>query len=267
LSHPAPSTTASPSPRPSPGSASITAFFPAYNDEATIVSLVDQVEAILAGLTDDYEVIVVDDGSVDRTGAELDELARARPSVRVFHHDRNRGYGAALRTGFSRAEKELVFYTDGDGQYDVAELRELMPLMQQGVDVVNGYKLERADGRHRAFLGSAYNRVASAAFRLPIRDVDCDFRLMRRKTLQSIELTSSSGAICVELVHKLHAAGATFVEAPVHHYPRRFGRSQFFTPKRVLRSILDVVRLWARLVASRGRARLAGPRSVKERRA
>jgi glycosyltransferase involved in cell wall biosynthesis len=196
----------------------------------------------------------------------LDELARRRPRVRVFHHRRNRGYGAALRTGFGQAAKELVFYTDGDGQYDVAELRTLMSLMRQGVDVVNGFKRERADKRHRVLLGALYNRVASAAFQLPISDVDCDFRLIRRRALRRVDLQSSSGAICVELVHKLHAAGAVFAEAPVHHYPRRYGRSQFFTPRRVLRTAGDLSVLWAQLVVSRLRSRISGRQSVRVRR-
>lgn len=239
----------------------ITAFFPAYNDSHTIASLVERVEPILSGVTDDYEVVVVDDGSTDGTGALLDELARRRPHLRVVHHPANRGYGAALRTGLGEATKDLVFYTDGDGQYDVTEITRLLSLMRQGVDVVNGYKLERADKPYRVVLGALYNRVASTAFRLPIRDVDCDFRLIRTRALRGIELESSTGAICVELVHKLHAGGAVFAEAPVHHYPRRHGRSQFFTPRRVLRTVVDLSVLWARLVLSRCRSALAAGRA------
>jgi glycosyltransferase involved in cell wall biosynthesis len=264
LAHPVPSAVISASPQSLQRPASITALFPAYNDAATIASLVERVRTVLAELTDDYEVIAVDDGSTDGTGAVLDELARRSPYVRVFHHPGNRGYGAALRTGFAEAAKELVFYTDGDGQYDVTELRTLMSLMRPGVDVVNGYKLDRADKPHRVVLGAAYNRIASTAFRLPIRDVDCDFRLIRRRAIQSIDLRTSSGAVCVELVHKLHAAGAVFAEAPVHHYPRRHGRSQFFTPRRVLRTALDLVVLWSRLVVPGLHSRITGRQSAGE---
>jgi glycosyltransferase involved in cell wall biosynthesis len=247
--------------------ANITAFFPAYNDAPTIARLVDDAETILGRATDDYEVIVVDDGSTDGTGELLDDLVDRRPHVRVVHHPENRGYGAALRTGFAEATKELVFYTDGDGQYDVAELARLLPRMRPDVDVVNGYKLERADAPHRRLLGAFYNRVVSAAFQLPIRDVDCDFRLIRRRILGRVELTASSGAICVELVHKLNAAGAAFVEVPVHHYPRAHGRSQFFTPRRVLRTLIDLTILGADLLASRLRAGLGGRMRMKETRA
>lgn len=232
------------------GRPSISCFFPAFNDEATIAGLVESALEVLSGLTPDYEVIVVNDGSTDSTAAVLEGLARGRERVRVVHHESNRGYGGALRTGFETAAKELVFYTDGDGQYDVRELRLLVPLMAEGVDVVNGYKRARSDARRRKVLGAFYNQLAHLLFRLPVRDVDCDFRLMRREALGRVALASSSGSICVELVHKLHAAGCVFAEAPVSHYARPSGRSQFFTPRRVARTAFDLLSLWARLVVA-----------------
>jgi glycosyltransferase involved in cell wall biosynthesis len=230
---------------------SISIFFPAFNDEKNIASLVQNALNVLPTLTPDYEVIVVNDGSTDNTAAVLREMERLSPNVKVVHHPRNMGYGAALRTGFDHASKELVFYTDGDGQYDVREIATLYPLMRDGVDVVNGYKIERADARRRKVAGAIYNRTARLLFRLPIRDVDCDFRLLRQSALRKIELTASSGVICVELVRKLHAARCVFVETPVHHYSRLHGRSQFFTPHRVARTALDFFGLWLKLVASR----------------
>ncbi len=227
---------------------SISVFFPAFNDAATIGALVRDALAVLPAITADYEVLVVNDGSTDATPALLDELARTNPRVRIVHHARNMGYGAALRSGFGHARKELIFYTDGDGQYDVRELSLLYPLLAEGVDVVNGFKLQRADAQHRKLLGGVYNRLARLLFRLPIRDVDCDFRLLRRRAVAAVELSSTSGAICVELVRKLHAAGCRFVEAPVHHYPRLHGRSQFFTPRRLALTVRDFSALWLRLV-------------------
>jgi glycosyltransferase involved in cell wall biosynthesis len=233
----------------SPVMPSVSAFFPAFNDEGTIGSLVMDVLTLLPTLTNDYEVIVVNDGSTDGTRAVLEVLARVRPELTVIHHNGNQGYGAALRTGFSHARKDLVFY--------VWELAALYPLLTDAVDIVNGYKIKRADKRYRRVAGAIYNRLARALFQLPIRDVDCDFRLMRRHAIQQIELASSSGAICVEMVSKLHAAGYMFTEAPVHHYPRRYGRSQFFTPRCVARMGLDFLTLWVKLIALRARA--AGP--------
>jgi glycosyltransferase involved in cell wall biosynthesis len=241
-----------PTARPKSAAESISVFFPAYNDAETIGSLVEAALEVLPTLAEDYEVIVVNDGSADETAAVIDGLARKYPRrVRAVHHERNRGYGGALRTGFETAAKDLIFYTDGDGQYDVRELARLRPLLVEGVDIVNGYKLKRADTKHRQVIGAIYNQVARFLFRLPVRDVDCDFRLMRRSAVRGVELSSSSGVICVELVRKLHAAGSVFAEAPVHHYPRPHGRSQFFTLGRVARTCLDFIALWLRLFVLR----------------
>lgn len=229
----------------------ISVFFPAYNDAGSIAVLVSDALAVLPSLADSYEVLVVDDGSTDGTGALLDELARREPRLRVIHHGRNRGYGGALRTGFASAAEELVFYTDGDGQYDVRELAALVPLLTDEVDIVNGYKLKRADTLTRQVVGGVYNTCARLLFRLPVRDVDCDFRLLRRDALRHVRLDSSSGVICVELVRKLKAAGCVFAEAPVHHYPRQHGRSQFFTLRRVSRTAFDFFVLWWKLVVWR----------------
>jgi glycosyltransferase involved in cell wall biosynthesis len=229
-------------------SASISVFFPAYNDEASIAALVRDALEVLPQIADDYEVVVVNDGSRDRTGEVLDALAQASPRVRVVHHETNRGYGGALRTGFASASKELVFYTDGDGQYDVRELVRLRALLAEGVDIVNGYKIKRADKWRRRALGAVYNRLTHILFSIPIRDVDCDFRLMRACALRKVALSSTSGSICVELVYKLHRAGCKFTEAPVNHYPRAHGRSQFFKLSRVARTALDLWSLWTNLV-------------------
>ena len=224
---------------------SISAFFPAYNDENSITPLVEKVSSILQQVTNDYEVVVVNDGSSDGTAKVLDDLATRLPHLRVVHHPRNRGYGG------EHATKDLVFYTDGDGQYDVAEMANLIPLMTEDIDVVNGYKRKRSDNRRRIVLGGIYKFLARRMFGLPIRDVDCDFRLMRRTMIQSIELTQTSGVVCTEMIYKLTQAGCRFAETPVHHYPRLHGQSQFFTVKRVARTGYDFFRLWMKLVVKR----------------
>ena len=248
--------------------ASISVFFPAYNDEGTIAQMVTNALGVLPLLTDDYEVIVVNDGSHDKTPIVLDELARTTPFLKVVHHETNQGYGGALRSGFKHAGKELVFYTDGDGQYDARDLTALYSLMRDGVDVVNGYKIRRADRRRRRVLGAIYNQLARLMFRVPIRDIDCDFRLMRRRAIEQIEIVSSSGVVCVEMIYKLHRLGCVFAETPVHHYPRAHGESQFFTPRRVARTAVDFFALWLKLVAlrrfrpSQSRHTIAGSESV-----
>jgi glycosyltransferase involved in cell wall biosynthesis len=229
----------------------ISVFFPAYNDAATIGVLVAAALNLLPTLTDDFEVIVINDGSTDKTGPQLDALAKSHPQLRVVHHLQNQGYGAALRSGFAHAQKELIFYTDGDGQYDVRELAVLHPLMTPEVDVVNGFKIKRADSRQRKLVGALYNNLARLLFLLPIRDIDCDFRLLRQRVVVPLTLTTSSGAICVELVRKLRDNGCRFAEAPVHHYPRVHGNSEFFTPHRVVQTLQDFMRLWLQLVLFR----------------
>jgi glycosyltransferase involved in cell wall biosynthesis len=228
----------------------ISVFFPAFNDAVSIETLVGVALKILPRLTNDYEVIVVNDGSTDATAAVLERLTRTHANVRIIHHERNLGYGAALQTGFRQAKKELVFYTDGDGQYDVSELPMLHRLLTDEVDIVNGYKLKRSDNIRRKLLGAIYNQTARFLFRLPIRDVDCDFRLLRRKCIQELEIHSTTGAVCVELVSKLHRAGCVFVETPVHHHPRIHGDSQFFTFRRVLDTAVDFSRLWWRMATT-----------------
>jgi len=195
----------------------------------------------------------VNDGSQDDTGTVLAGLARQYgPRMRVITHPENRGYGGALKTGFESATKEYVFYTDGDGQYDVRELPKLWDLMKPGVGLVNGFKLERNDPWHRIFIGNAYNNFARLLFGIRIRDIDCDFRLMRRDLVQQIQLRSTSGTICVELVKKIELTGCGVAEVGVHHYPRLHGKSQFFRLKSLASTLLQLIRLWIRTVI-RGR--------------
>jgi glycosyltransferase involved in cell wall biosynthesis len=208
-------------------------------------------------LTSDFEVIVVDDGSADGTAAIADELARTYPQVRAVHHPINRDYGAALQTGFHSATKDLIFYTDGDAQYDPTELAMLWDRMSTDVDIVNGYKISRADPLHRIVIGRVYHHIVSVLFGLTLRDVDCDFRLMRRSIFDRINLEKTSGIICVEMIKKIQDAGFRFAEVPVHHYHRVYGKSQFFNYRRLLRTGRDLLLLWYALVVRRKHRRNA----------
>ena len=203
-------------------------------------------------LTDDFEIVVVNDGSRDHTADVLAELERMIPELRVVQHEKNQGYGGALRTGFASAAKELVFYTDGDAQYDPRELKALVDVMDDGVDFVNGYKIGRSDPLHRIIIGRLYHWTVRIAFGLQLRDVDCDFRLFRRSIFDRVELTKSSGVICVELMKKVQDAGYSIREVPVHHYHRAYGKSQFFNFPRVVRTLYDLFRLWVDLVLRKG---------------
>ncbi|MEK6407023.1 MAG: glycosyltransferase family 2 protein [Acidobacteriota bacterium] len=230
---------------------SISVFFPAYNDAGTIASMVVLADRTLRKLTDDYEVIVVNDGSGDHTAQVLSEMESLYPRLRVIHHPANRGYGSALRTGFASASKELIFYTDGDAQYDVRELEKLVPLMTGEVEVVNGYKISRSDPLHRIIIGGIYRWLVRFAFGIKIRDVDCDFRLVRRASYNRVRLSSTSGTICVEMIKSFQHAGLRFAEAPVNHYHRAYGKSQFFNFRRLFKTFRDLSVLWWRLVIMR----------------
>ena len=246
--------TSEPTSRP----ASLTVFFPAYNDGGTIASLVIRAVQVASRLTHDFEVIIVNDGSVDATAEIADELSTTYPQVRVIHHARNRGYGGALRSGFAAAEKELIAYTDGDGQYDPAELEVLWHGLAPDVDVVTGYKISRSDPWYRLVIGHVYHHTVKLLFRLGVRDVDCDFRLMRREIFQRVRLEGDTGVICLEMMRKIQDAGFRVSEVPVHHYHRMHGQSQFFNFRRLFWTALDVLKLWVKLVVL-GRGRQATP--------
>lgn len=234
---------------------SISAVFPAYNDGGSIASMVSAASIALRQVSNDFEIVVVNDGSSDYTAIVLEELQCKYPELRVIHHPLNKGYGAALRTGFAAATKDWVFYTDGDSQYNPLELTLLADALRDGVDAVNGYKLSRNDSIIRTIIGRAYHNFVKLFFGIRIRDVDCDFRLIPRRILNEIQLESISGAICLEMVKKIEDAGYVFAEVPVNHYSRKYGVSQFFVPWRILRSLRQLAGLYWKLVIQKNRKR------------
>ena len=224
---------------------SISVFFPAYNDERSIPILVENTIKTLSPITKDYEIIIIDDCSPDNVGRIADEIVKKNKKIKVIHHEKNRGYGGALRSGFKAATKDLVFYTDGDGQYDVKEITKLLKYIDDpNIDIVNGYKIKRSDNIIRKILGKAYYNSVKVLFNIKINDVDCDFRLFKRKVIDSINLISNSGGITIELVKKSQQKGFKFKEVPVNHYPRLEGKSQFFRPSIILKTFKELGKLW-----------------------
>jgi glycosyltransferase involved in cell wall biosynthesis len=213
---------------------------------------------VLRELAVEYEVIVIENGSTDYAWDVLDELERLygdwgvdnldRGRVRIIRFAEALDYGGALRAGFAACRYELIFYTDGDGQYDPAEMTALWARRGDDVDLVNGWKISRSDPFHRIVIGRVYHHPVKLLFGLTVRDVDCDFRLMRRSIFDRVTLEKNSGVICLEMMKKITDAGFRIAEVPVHHYHRAYGRSQFFNFRRIFRTGLDVLRLWYVLV-------------------
>ncbi len=231
-----------------PQKPSVSIFYPCYQDWGTMGSMVLFTIQTAEALRLDYDFTIVDDGSDDHTQELLAEILRSFPQVNVVRHEKNLGYGGALRTGFASGTKEWIFYTDGDAQYDVRELAVLVEKAGPDVDIVQGYKIQRHDPLHRIVIGRIYHWIVKIAFGLPVRDTDCDFRLIRRTVFDTVKLTSDSGVICCEMMTKFHRAGFRFVEVPVHHFQRAHGKSQFFNFPRLIRVAWNLGGLWLREV-------------------
>lgn len=221
----------------------LSVVFPAYNDEKTIPLLVEKTVSLLPTLAHTYEIIIVNDGSKDGTQAVCEKLTRKYPFVVLLNHPDNRGYGGALISGFKAATKEYTFYTDGDGQYNVDELPKLVNRFDSTIDMVTGYKLNREDKWYRKIIGQLYNKIIRLIFPISIRDIDCDFRLIRTHLLQNASLKTYSGAFDLEFLMELRKQQVRFKEIGVHHYAREYSKSQIFTFKRVMKSLIDIVKL------------------------
>jgi glycosyltransferase involved in cell wall biosynthesis len=193
-------------------------------------------------LAGDFEVIVVDDGSADATARIVEGLAAEEPRVRLVRHATNRGYGAAIRSGLASATKDLVFYSDGDGQFHLDELPATLELARSA-PVVAGYRIKRSDPWHRLFIARTYRLVVFCVFGLRVRDIDCAWKMFRREALEGIVLESNGAFISSELLIKLRRRGVPIREVGVHHYPRLSGVSKGATPKVILKTIRDIARL------------------------
>ena len=230
---------------------SVSAFFPCYNDSMSIGKLVRDVRESLVEAVDDFEIIVVNDGSSDNSLEVLQGLQKEITELIIVNHEMNRGYGGALLSGFSSSTKQWVFYTDGDAQYDAREISRCIAAVTESSDVIQGFKIGRGDPIHRRVIGRAYHHAVRFLFRLPVRDTDCDFRLIRNSVLHQVRLRSTTGVICVEMMHAFNRVNANFVEVGVSHYHRPHGKSQFFRIPAISRSALQLLQLWSRLMLRR----------------
>ena len=223
----------------------VSACFPAFNDAGSIAWVAHRAREALENTGRDFEILILDDGSVDRTAKVLQSLSREIPELRTLRHEENRGYGATLRDLFAAARFPLVVYTDGDGQFDPFELTRLLDAASPDVQLVNGFRRERADGPLRRLLGPRFHRVIAETFGLPaLRDWDCDFRLFRRDLEIEASMTFDDGTAVVEFLAGLEDRGIRFAEVEVSHSERRAGASQYFRPHSVVSGHRNLIRLW-----------------------
>jgi len=221
---------------------SISVFFPCYNEQDNVKSTVQNALTVLENLKADFEVIIVDDGSRDDTAKIAEEIAAANSRVKVVHHHANLGYGAALKSGFKAATKELVFYTDGDGQFDINEMPPLLPLMAQ-FDIVSCYRLNRQDSLLRKLNGWAWTKLVCFLFGMKIRDIDCAFKLFRTDIFKNIELSSAGALIDAEILARAVRRGYSITQKGVHHYPRTAGEQTGANLKVILRAFRELLKL------------------------
>ncbi|MBI5554766.1 MAG: glycosyltransferase family 2 protein [Elusimicrobia bacterium] len=221
----------------------ISVFFPCYNEEANIKTLVSKAIAVLTQLADIFEVIIVNDGSADKTREIVSALARADQRVRVVTHESNRGYGAALRSGFAAARYRVVCFTDADGQFDLQEIENFLPLIET-YDAVLGYRLKRQDKFYRKINTFIYKTAVNLLFRLGVRDIDCAFKMFRREVMNSITISSDGAVASAEMLIKAKRQGCRFVEVGVHHYPRQAGQPSGAKFSVIFKAFFELFKLW-----------------------
>jgi len=221
---------------------SISVFLPCYNEQDNIARVVEQALTVLEELNADFEVIIVDDGSTDGTGQIAEEIAGQKGGVKAVHHRTNLGYGAALQSGFKAATKELVFYTDGDGQFDINEMPPLLPLMEQ-YDIVSCYRLNRQDNLIRKVNGWCWTKLVCLLFGMKIRDIDCAFKLYKREIFDNIKLVSTGALIDAEILARAVRRGYRVTQRGIHHYPRTAGSQTGANLRVILRAFKELLRL------------------------
>jgi glycosyltransferase involved in cell wall biosynthesis len=229
-----------------PETDSISVFFPCYNEQENIQRVYDAASAVLKKMEIDYQIIFVDDGSTDQTRRIVDAIASTDPRVTAIHHPTNLSYGSALQSGFRAATKTLVFYTDGDGQFDLDELSPLIPLMKH-YDIVSCFRLNRQEGLIRKFNSWCWTNLVCLTFRLKIKDNNCAFKLYRRRIFDSIELQSTGALINAEILARASRRGFTIAQIGVHHFPRTGGRPTGAKPVVIFRAFWELVKLFKQI--------------------
>jgi len=228
---------------------SLSVFFPCYNESANVANVTDKALTVLGKLGIDFEIIIVNDGSTDNTAAIADKISAANERVKVVHHEKNSGYGAALQSGFRAASKEFVFYTDGDGQFDIGEMPPLLPLMNE-CDIVSCYRIKRQDSLVRKINAFCWTTLVCCLFRMKLRDIDCAFKLFRRKIFDCIRMHSTGALIDTEILARAKRKGYRIIQRGVHHYPRTAGEQTGAKISVVLRAFKELFKLYREIKKS-----------------
>jgi glycosyltransferase involved in cell wall biosynthesis len=233
--------------KPSLDPLSLTIFFPAYNEEENVERVTQAALQAASDITDDFEIIIVNDGSSDRTGELADALAAAHPQVRAVHNSPNLGYGGALQRGFREARKDWVFYTDGDGQFDFAEIPNALALLKD-YDIVSAYRLDRKDSLIRKLNAWAWTALVNLLFGIKLKDIDCAFKIYPRSFIQRIEMRSMGALIDTEMLAKARRLGYSIGQVGVHHYPRTAGEQSGANIRVILRAFKELFQLRRHIV-------------------
>ncbi len=229
-----------------PSKTAISVVLPAHNEAPNIEAVVGRCVSVCSELFSDFEALVVDDGSTDGTGAIVEAIARDNPRVKLISHPVNLGYGAALRSGFEAASYQWTFFTDSDGQFDLGEMADFVPLLAEA-DIVAGYRISRQDNLYRRFLGWTYTTVMNLFFGVKVRDVNCAFKFIRSDLLKSFTLLSEGALINAEMLAIARRKKLRIVEKGVHHYPRPAGEQSGGSARVISRAIKEFANLYLRL--------------------
>jgi len=230
-------------------------MFPCYNEEANVERVTRKAVEVGRRVADDLEVIVVNDGSRDRTGEIADRLAAEIPEVRAVHNNPNRGYGGALARGFRAATKDWIFYTDGDGQFDLEEIPRVLPLLEQ-YDVVSCYRIDRKDPLLRKLNAWAWTTLVGLLFKLRLKDIDGAFKFYPKPFIDAIEMHSTGALIDTEMLAKARNLGLSIGQAGVHHYPRIAGQQTGANLRVILRAFKELFQLYRKIGQGRPRAQV-----------
>jgi glycosyltransferase involved in cell wall biosynthesis len=225
---------------------SLSVFFPEYNEEANVENMVKAAQAIIPEVAEKWEIIPVNDGSKDKTGEIIDRLAKADPHVKPVHHEKNQGYGGAVISGLKASTMDLVFFTDGDLQFDLREITLLLEKLDEG-DLILGFRKNRRDPWNRKLNAFLWGSLVKFLFGFKVKDVDCAFKLIKRKVLDKVEVSAGGAMVSTELLARAHKAGFKFVEVGVTHLPRVAGTQTGANLKVILRAFKELFKLYGKI--------------------